>query len=84
MNDNRPEPSNCADVHDRATLEEQRELERNLARHRAAAQQQSRLQPKGYCHYCDEPLNEGQLFCDKHCSDDFEYEQSRRAINKKV
>ncbi|ERL42239.1 DUF2116 family Zn-ribbon domain-containing protein [Pasteurella multocida subsp. multocida] len=29
----------------------------------------------GLCYYCDEPLPEGQLFCDSDCRDDYEWHQ---------
>jgi hypothetical protein len=34
-----------------------------------------RLPPKGFCYYCDAPVEGAQLFCDKDCANDHEKEQ---------
>ena len=34
--------------------------------------------PNGTCHYCDEPVADGQRWCDEHCREDWEREQRLR------
>lgn len=38
---------------------------RSAAKHRA-------LLPRGSCYFCDEPIKQPKLFCDKDCSEDYE------------
>jgi hypothetical protein len=43
-----------------------------------------RLSPCGNCHYCGEWVKAGVLFCNKDCTDDWHYEQTRlKAMGKK-
>lgn len=65
-----------ADEADLAFAVEQQSLEAAIA-----AQRRSRpaLQATGECHYCGEHLKqEGQLFCDIDCANDWEQEQALR------
>ena len=39
---------------------------------------QRMLAAVGYCHYCEEELPPGRLFCDKDCAGDWQYEQDRK------
>lgn len=59
-----------ADALDRASIEEQRELDRCIA----AAKQSTKppLPAIGSCHNCDESLRPGMRFCDADCRDDYE------------
>lgn len=67
--------SDYSDSSDRATLEEERELERRIELSRQAVSQRS-LQPIGKCHSCYEPFPDGKddprLFCDGDCATDHE------------
>jgi hypothetical protein len=38
------------------------------------------LKAKGTCHYCDDDLGLGKLFCNTECRDDYEREQRIRAM----
>lgn len=38
------------------------------------------LKAKGACHYCDDALGLGKLFCNTECRDDHEREQRIRAM----
>ena len=43
-----------------------------------------KIQPKGECYNCEEPLdNPDQLFCDSDCRNDFEFEQRIKERNGK-
>lgn len=37
--------------------------------------------PKGFCHWCNAPIQEA--FCDSECRDDWEYENLRKRVNGK-
>ena len=78
------EPLTFSDPSDRATQEEELERQRSLERHKAEAAGAYVPPPKGFCHYCDEKVLQDKLFCDRHCADDYAYEQKRRQINRKV
>lgn len=68
---------NYADPVDRASVEQQRLLEENIRAAKATAAPP--LPAKGFCYNCDEPLSEGERFCDKDCRDDHEQRlRSRR------
>ncbi|MDE2470910.1 MAG: hypothetical protein KGL35_19710 [Bradyrhizobium sp.] len=41
------------------------------------------LQPCGACHYCNEPLHTGLLFCNRDCRDDYEAWQDAQRRNGK-
>lgn len=47
---------------------------RTIAAGLAAARRAPLLQPDCRCHFCDEPIAAGLLFCNKECRDDFEWE----------
>ena len=34
--------------------------------------------PCGFCHNCNEPLDEGLRFCDGDCREDWEYREQRK------
>lgn len=34
--------------------------------------------PCGFCHNCNEPLDEGLRFCDGNCREDWEYREQRK------
>lgn len=36
----------------------------------------------GACHYCEEPVQEPRRFCSGDCSEDWEFEQRMRRLNK--
>lgn len=59
------------DIYDQATDREMadRELAIKAALQRIEA---GKLQPRGTCHNCDEPLQPTALFCDADCSADHE------------
>lgn len=42
------------------------------------------LVPTGFCFYCTETVNSGELFCNKFCRDDYQDEQRRLEIQGKV
>lgn len=42
------------------------------------------LEPTGFCFYCTEKVNSGELFCNKFCRDDYQDEQRRLEIQGKV
>lgn len=61
---------NYADPVDRASVEEQRNLERAIE---AARSREVRILAfTGRCYNCDERLGPGHRFCDADCRDDFE------------
>lgn len=72
-----------ADEADLANDQADRWLDQALAQ---AANNTSRLAPKGKCHYCEhefdpaDPLTERKLFCDADCSSDFEKEQRLKKL----
>jgi len=45
-----------------------------VARGLAAVRQKAGLVAHGACHYCDEPLVTGHLFCGVECRDDYDQE----------
>jgi len=54
-------------------------LERFIAAARAEAE--PRLQAKGSCYYCEEPLGAGLRFCDEFCCGDYDHLMTRRKVN---
>ena len=50
-----------------------------VARGLAAVRSRPALVAYGACHYCDEPLAPGLLFCDVDCRDDYDKEQAAKA-----
>lgn len=38
-------------------------------------QTMTKLPYTGFCHYCDEPVKEGALFCDANCAEDYDWYQ---------
>ena len=38
----------------------------------------TKLTPCGSCYYCDSVLRTGEIFCDKLCLSDYQYEQERK------
>ena len=48
------------------------EIEADLAKARLRAGHAIKLAASGHCHNCDEPVQVGQLFCDRECARDFE------------
>lgn len=66
-----------ADQFDRAS--EREDLDRELAIKEALRPSSpNRLMVTGKCHNCDEPLNNGGLFCDRDCSADHEHRARAR------
>lgn len=61
---------------DLTELERVSRIAEHLARTAAKA-----LQPKGACHFCDEPVETGEIFCDEYCAEDHEYIEKRKAAN---
>lgn len=63
-----------ADIFEQASELEQRERDASIkaALEKAKA---NRMNPKGACYNCDEPLKPMQLFCDADCSADYELRQ---------
>lgn len=45
----------------------------------SAIKADSKLEAKGVCYNCDEPVSG--LFCDSDCRDDYEYREKRRKAN---
>lgn len=41
----------------------------------------SSLIATGFCHYCNEPLPTGRLYCNAECRDDHEYELAAKKRN---
>ncbi|RAM61404.1 hypothetical protein RB24_25575 [Herbaspirillum rubrisubalbicans] len=54
---------------------------RTIAAGLAAARRAPTLQPDCHCHFCDEIVAIGQLFCNHDCRDDFEREIAARKIS---
>lgn len=69
-----------SDILDYAAELAQREVEARLEAHRDRAKE-SKIEPKGSCYNCDEPLDQGHLFCDSDCRDDYQHIQERRKVN---
>jgi hypothetical protein len=63
-----------ADEADRA-----QETMEGLERHMLAASRKPAPFATGKCLYCDTPVADELLFCDKECHSDYEYEQSVRS-----
>jgi len=67
--------SDYSDPSDRATLEEEREIELRIALVKQESGRRA-LQPIGKCHSCYEPFPDGKadprLFCDGDCATDHE------------
>lgn len=67
---------------DLASDAEERFREAALAERKATA---TRLLPCGRCHFCDEPIPDGALFCRPDaggaCRDDWQHEQDARRRN---
>lgn len=65
--------SDYSDPSDRATLEEEREINRRIELTKQAGRT---IQPVGKCHSCYEPFPDGRadprLFCDGDCASDYE------------
>lgn len=62
-----------SDVLDFAAELTQREIDSRLAEHKARAEAH-KIAPKGYCHNCDEKLEEeNATFCDSYCVEDYEW-----------
>jgi hypothetical protein len=66
-----------SDVADRADWRITQDIKAAMAHARRAPQ----LEADGRCHYCDEQVAHGALFCNTDCRDDYEKEQEalRRA-----
>lgn len=56
---------------DMATDTIQRELENQIAHSRNALVKRE-LQPNGHCYYCNYPVDELRIFCDRECAEDYE------------
>lgn len=46
--------------------------EQDRARALAAQAAKLKMEPVGFCYYCDEPIFNGGCFCDGDCRDDYE------------
>lgn len=64
-----------SDIIDQATKYEAVML--NAAINRARTTTVSKISPCGVCHYCLEPVNSNQLFCDADCSLDYDKYQHK-------
>lgn len=53
---------------------------RTIAAGLAAARRAPALQPDCRCHFCDEVVEVGRLFCDQDCRDD--YEKRRASLRR--
>ncbi|MGL5309443.1 MAG: hypothetical protein ACRDAL_02450 [Plesiomonas shigelloides] len=60
-----------SDVIDRAELEIERNVDRQVSAARASIKCRM-LKPKGRCHFCDEQVVNQALYCDHDCSMDHE------------
>lgn len=56
----------------------------NAAIEQARRSSGPRLEPNGLCRNCHDPVEDGQLFCDEYCAEDFEYVRQRRQANRHV
>lgn len=65
------------DEADRASLEEERALREATYR----ASRTPHLKPTGVCHWCDEPVEENRIFCDRDCREDWERAEAARERN---
>lgn len=54
--------------------------ERAVALSLAETRSRNTLAAKGTCHYCDEPVTDGRLFCDHFCQEDWEHEKRMRKL----
>ena len=63
------------------TLDDQAEAAEQRHRDAALAVRKPTLLACGRCHFCDEPLRAGLLFCGLECRDGFEAEQAARRRN---
>jgi len=68
----------CADPVDRASLEEQRNLQLNIQA--ALAKTVKALPYIGQCYNCDELLPPGNRFCDADCRDDHQKRERSRSV----
>lgn len=59
------------DEADAANDSMQRELDNKLANLRKLLDKRE-LQPCGHCYYCNHPVDELRVFCDRGCAEDFE------------
>ena len=67
-----------SDVLDFAAELTQREIDARIAEHKARAEA-NKIVPKGYCHNCDEKLEEKDAtFCDTYCVEDYEWRTKRK------
>jgi hypothetical protein len=66
-----------SDVADRADWRIAQDIKAAMAHARRIPQ----LEADGHCHYCEEPVAHGVLFCNTDCRDDYQKEQEalRRA-----
>ncbi|WP_211475172.1 hypothetical protein [Collimonas humicola] len=61
-----------SDIADRADWR----IEKDLQNARAHIGKQAMLDSDGRCHFCDELVAHGRLFCDVDCRDDYDKEQA--------
>ena len=66
-----------ADLYDQASAREEQD------RADAPKVRLPTLKACGACHYCNEPLHTGMLFCNKECRDDYEAWQDAQRRNGK-
>ena len=70
-----------SDVIDQATDRHDIELDRHLKQIRKSANAKRELEPKGACHWCEEPFEKGKqdqrLFCDRDCAADHHKSKQR-------
>ena len=48
-----------------------------IAAHKERAKNVIGTVPKGTCHYCDQPVGQGELYCDDECQHDHVEEQTK-------
>jgi hypothetical protein len=60
-----------SDIADRAIWR----IEQDVQNARAYVGKQTMLASDGYCHFCDEQIAHGMLFCNVDCRDDYDKEQ---------
>ena len=55
------------------------QLHFNEAMHKAQQAGKQDLKPKGTCHNCEETVEDGKLFCDQDCTEDYEKRKFARS-----
>lgn len=67
-----------SDVGDRAEWRIEKDIQNALAHVKKMPLQES----DGHCHFCDEDIAHGLLFCNPDCRDDYDKEQALRRVGR--